>query len=51
MTATLTLTESARITALLDRLDPPATAACGVPGCLHVHITPDAREDAPALAA
>jgi hypothetical protein len=50
MTATLTPSETARIAALLDRLD-PRPAGCGTAGCLHVHRAPDPREDAPALAA
>lgn len=28
--------DSARIEALLNRLDPAASAACTVPGCLHL---------------
>lgn len=33
----LTPAETARIEALLTRLDPDPAPACGVPGCLHVH--------------
>jgi hypothetical protein len=50
MTAAFTPAETARLAALLDRLD-PQPAVCQVPGCLHVHVTHDSREDAPALAA
>lgn len=50
MTAAITAAESARIAALLDRLD-PQPGLCQVPGCLHVHVESDSREDAPALAA
>jgi hypothetical protein len=51
MTPSLSATETARILALLDRLDPPATT-CAVAGCLHGHRThPRPREEAPAIAA
>ena len=51
MTPAPSSTETARILALLDRLDPPATL-CAVPGCLHGHRThPRPREEAPAIAA
>jgi len=33
----LTPAETARIEALLTRLDPDPRPVCGVPGCLHVH--------------
>lgn len=50
MSATLSAAETTRIAALLDRLD-PQPGHCEVPGCLHLHVTPDSREGAPALAA
>lgn len=50
MTPALSAAETARITALLDRLD-PRPAPCRIAGCLHAHRTPSPREDAPALAA
>jgi hypothetical protein len=50
MTTPLTPAETARITALLDRLD-PQPAICRTAGCQHGHRTPSPREDAPALAA
>jgi hypothetical protein len=43
------IAELVAIDALLSRLD-PEPAACGVPGCLHLHAA-DTREDVPALAA
>lgn len=51
MTRTLNATETARIEALLSRLDPQGEATCEVAGCLHVHRPPRVREDEPALAA
>jgi hypothetical protein len=48
------LSESARIEALLARLDPAPADACTVAGCVHVHHghgSTDTRKDPPALAA
>ena len=42
--------DTARIEALLSRLEPDS-GACSVPGCLHLHEGPAAREDLPAIAA
>lgn len=50
MSATLSAAETTRIAALLDRLD-PQPGHCEVSGCMHLHVTPDSREGAPALAA
>lgn len=51
MTPTLNATETARIEALLSRLDPQGEATCDVQGCLHMLHPPRVREDVPALAA
>ena len=51
MNATLTISETARIEALLSRLDPEPQAACQVAGCLHVHHGSDTRGGVTALAA
>jgi hypothetical protein len=51
MGTTLATAETARIEALLSRLEPDAGGTCQVPGCLHIHEGPAAREDLPALAA
>jgi hypothetical protein len=51
MGPTLTLAETARIEALLSRLEPDPGRACQVPGCLHLHEGPSAGEGLPALAA
>ena len=51
MNATLTSSETARIEALLSRLDPEPHDPCQVAGCLHVHHSPDSREGVTALAA
>lgn len=51
MQPTLSATETARIEALLSRLDPQGEATCEVHLCLHVHHPPRLREDVPALAA
>jgi hypothetical protein len=50
MGPTLTLAETARIEALLSRLDPEA-GTCRVPGCTHAQHEATTREDVPALAA
>jgi len=50
MTPMYTAAETARVEALLDRIDPPP-AACSVPGCRHEHWAPSPQEDVPALAA
>lgn len=42
--------DTARIEALLSRLEPDS-GACSVPGCMHLHEGPAAREDLPAIAA
>jgi hypothetical protein len=46
-----TSSETARIEALLSRLDPEPQDPCQVAGCLHVHHSPDSREGVTALAA
>ena len=51
MNATLTISETARIEALLSRLDPEPQAPCQVAGCLHLHHGGDTREGVTALAA
>jgi hypothetical protein len=51
MGTTLTIAETARIEALLSRLDPDAAGGCQVIGCTHSHEGPTSREDLPALAA
>ncbi len=52
MKAHTTSADTARIEALLSRLDPEPEAVCTVPGCLHLHSTSTPREGvAPALAA
>ena len=51
MLTTLSSAETARIEDLLSLLDPLPEATCEVQGCLHVHHSPRAREDVPALAA
>lgn len=51
MTSTPSATETARIEALLSRLDPEGEATCEVHGCLHMHHPPRIVEDVPALAA
>lgn len=52
MKAAITSADTARIEALLSRLDPEPTVLCTVPGCLHLHQSATTREDAaPALAA
>jgi hypothetical protein len=43
--------ETARIEALLSRLEHDAGGTCQVAGCLHLHEGPAAREDLPVLAA
>ena len=51
MTTMLASSETARIEALLSRLDPEPHEPCQVPGCLHVHHSPDSGEGVTALAA
>ena len=51
MGSTLTTAETARIEALLSRLEPDPGGTCQVAGCLHLHEGPAAREHLPALAA
>ena len=52
MKAEITSADTARIEALLSRLDPEPEAVCTVKGCLHLHQRPAVREGtAPALAA
>ena len=51
MNATLTSSETARIEALLSRLDPEPQVLCQVAGCLHVHHRADTGEGVTALAA
>lgn len=51
MGSTLTTAETARIEALLSRLEPDSGGRCAVAGCLHLHDGPATREDLPALAA
>ena len=51
MGSTLTTAETARIEALLSRLEPEPGGTCQVAGCLHLHEGPTARVDLPALAA
>lgn len=48
---TLTTLETARIEALLSRLDHDAGGSCQVMGCTHGHGEATTREDLPALAA
>jgi hypothetical protein len=50
MAPTLTLVETARIEALISRLD-PEPGICRVPGCLHLHDAADTQEGVTALAA
>ena len=50
MESVVTLSEIAAIEALLARLD-PEPRACEVPGCLHLHASPDRREGVTAIAA
>jgi hypothetical protein len=50
MAPTLTLVETARIEALISRLD-PEPGICRVPGCAHSHDEASTPEGAPALAA
>ncbi len=52
MKAEITSADTARIEALLSRLDPEPRVVCTVPGCLHLHLSPATGEGpAPALAA
>ena len=53
MGSTLTLAETARIEALLSRLDPEPGGVCQVPGCTHAHPALSTSESgaAPPLAA
>jgi hypothetical protein len=51
MKAEITFADTARIEALLSRLDPEPAVVCTVPGCLHLHQPPITQEAAPALAA
>jgi hypothetical protein len=51
MGPTLTIAETARIEALLSRLEPDSGGGCHVAGCLHLHEGPTTGEDLPALAA
>ena len=52
MKAEITSADTARIEALLSRLDPEPEAVCTVQGCLHMHRSQAPREAAaPALAA
>jgi hypothetical protein len=51
MGPTLTISETARIEALLSRLDDDAGGSCLVIGCTHGHGEPTTRDDLPALAA
>ena len=52
MKAEITFADTARIEALLSRLDPEPAVACTVPGCLHMHTSSTTRETtAPPLAA
>lgn len=43
--------DTARIEALISRLEHDAGGTCDVAGCLHLHEVPATREDRPALAA
>jgi hypothetical protein len=51
MKAEITSADTARIEALLSRLDPEPTVVCTVPGCLHMHRSTITGNTAPALAA
>ena len=51
MKAENTSADTARIEALLSRLDPEPEAVCTVQGCLHLHTTATREGAAPALAA
>ena len=51
MTTMLASSETARIEALLSRLDPEPEDHCHVPGCLHAHHSPNSEEGVTALAA
>ena len=51
MGTTLSIDETARIEALLSRLEGDDAGTCRVAGCLHLHEGPATGEDAPALAA
>lgn len=52
MKAEITSADTARIEALLSRLDPEPRVVCTVPGCLHLHQSPvTSQGTAPALAA
>ncbi len=43
--------DTARIEALLSRLEPDSGGGCTVAGCMHLHEGTAARGDLPALAA
>jgi hypothetical protein len=51
MRTTDSTVDTARIEALLSRLEHDAGGTCDVAGCLHLHGVPATREDRPALAA